>query len=473
MADDFLLPPDAGTSYRARANRFVALYEREGVDTPAPSYANWVAQIVTGLYQAQPPSHVGLPEDPETLGRVVDYLEEGGGYQAGTGLAVFRPAFNGERWIHQVISPANVAPVWNHRTLAAAVVWTLHDIPGDGTVRKMVAIVEYWGINRERERIDTPETWVATVDIGRSTTAGAYTIDKLYPIDQVPADLVARVPAVAATVDAADSEEASKPRNLVTVAWKWRRTDPVPIYFPNEGVITATEKLHEVEQTDAVMVRNRIAVSKDLVQGSSRITDDGQRVLAEPGWVNDQALFVVNSPTGASFSEDAKGFLEPIQFDDSLTQTERIESRKALILEQSGINPQSVGMSISGRSDSAAAKRADQQMTMNTVESPGRRMSAALSAVFQQEARLNADTPEGVETVEITVHTGVKPVLVEAVETAARMDAADLGSTETIIRVAQPGRTDAYYREEQTRMAEEGRSVIADEPPPAQEGQTT
>ena len=66
-----------------------------------------------------------------------------------------------------------------------------------------------------------------------------------------------------AYADAAD--EANPARDLIPVAWRWAKGDPVPIYFRNEGLISATEKLHDVEQTDAILVRKRIALSKDMI----------------------------------------------------------------------------------------------------------------------------------------------------------------------------------------------------------------
>ena len=118
-------------------------------------------------------------------------------------------------------------------------------------------------------------------------------------------------------------------------------------------------------------------------------------------------------------------------------------------------------MSVAGRSDSAAAKRADQQMTTNTVTRPARRLSSALTAVLSQEHRLNGFAGDSV--VGVTVHEGLKPVAAEAVETAARMDAADLASTRTIVETANPGRSDTWYAAEVVRMQEEGRAVAGDE----------
>ena len=484
-----VLPPDAGTGYRKRVRRWAHLYDREGVETSSPNYAAWVADIVTGLYQAEPPS-ITLDGDPldqaaddagddvgdadrdqvdedwatELTHHTIDLLEEAGERQAGMGLAVLRPVYDGERWTHQVLDPTHFAPYWNHRRLEAAVVWTFLRMPdsdnGEDDFRR-IAIVEYWGMSRPTPGnppapITAPETVIAVGEL--DMTGMTFTASEVYDsLDAVP-EQYGSIPAVA---DAFTDEAGEDDRELIPVPWRWSSGDPVPIYFRNEGVITGTEKLHNVEQEDAVMVRKRVAMSKDLL-GRSDVTYNnapGGRTLARAGWQMESNLLLLEKPTGSWSEDGGNAPFEVIEFDDDLTQADRIDRHREWILTHCGINPQSVGMSVSGRSDSAAAKRADQQQTMNTVSGPARKLSAALSLALTQEERLNGGTSQ----MTVTVHEGLKPVQSESVDTAAKMDAADLADNRTIVEKANPGRSDAEITTMLTNMEAEGRIVAADE----------
>ena len=121
-----------------------------------------------------------------------------------------------------------------------------------------------------------------------------------------------------------------------------------------------------------------------------------------------------------------------------------------------GINPQSVGRNVSGRSDSAAAKRADQQMTMNTVTEPARNAERVLSAIFTECARLN---PGDTRPVMVSVHEGLKENPAESAEVANALRNAEAASTRTLVRTAHPTWSDDQVDAEVEAMRAEGMSV--------------
>jgi hypothetical protein len=135
-------------------------------------------------------------------------------------------------------------------------------------------------------------------------------------------------------------------------------------------------------------------------------------------------------------------------FPDSLTQRERIERRFNELLEACGISPPSIGRNVTGRSDSAAAKRADQQLTMQTVAGPGRRWSAALTDVFTQLAGLNG----GGGDVSVKVHTGLRVPTSEAAETVSILETAQAASTETRVKMVHPEWDDTLVAAEVARI---------------------
>lgn len=153
------------------------------------------------------------------------------------------------------------------------------------------------------------------------------------------------------------------------------------------------------------------------------------------------------------------GGIVPIEFDDDLTQRERIERRENSVLEIGfRINPQSVGRSVTGRSDSGDAKRADNQMTMNTITSPARRLSNSLSAIVAELARLNTAVPTSNRTGDVgrvVIHEGLKPHPVELAEYATALHDAEAASTRQRVAIVNPGRDDDWLDEEAARIRAE------------------
>jgi hypothetical protein len=130
------------------------------------------------------------------------------------------------------------------------------------------------------------------------------------------------------------------------------------------------------------------------------------------------------------------GGVTPIEFSDDLIQRERIERRENSILEMAGINPASIGRNVSGTSDSGTAKRADNQMTMNTISGPARHAAATLTTAVGGVARLNGGTWG--DSDEVIVSEGLKENPVESADTARALRDAEAASTRTLVETAHP-----------------------------------
>ena len=217
----------------------------------------------------------------------------------------------------------------------------------------------------------------------------------------------------------------------------------------------------------------------DLI-GETIVAADGRTVIAAAGFNKRDNLLAL--PAGMSAQERDK-MVTPIVFPDSLTQRDRIERRENALLESCGISPQSVGRSVSGRSDSGAAKRADMQMTLQTVAGPARRWSTALSVLYSQLARLNeSPTPEpggplppptrtppsdsfpAAEsvTISVAVNAGLRPSTSEAAESASLLEAAGAASTKTLVQTAHPDWTADQVTAEVELIRAEGRGTPPD-----------
>ena len=365
--------------------------------------------------------------------------------QASQGVCFLRPVHDGESWVVQTLAPDRVAAYWAHRRLSSAVVWSIHADPfHDNDATKAIAVVERWA-----DGMVVHEFWQGDVD-----THGVFHAKKQWSPESLP-DQIRELPAVeGALVDIA--EAANVERRLVPVVWQWLKGHPAPIFASNENVIAGLERLWDQEQTDAEMARNRVAIDERML-GRSTIRSDTGDIIASAGFgIRDNVLALKAPQGGAQAIGDALPF-QAITFPDSLTQRDRIERRENSLLEMVGINPQSIGRSVGGRSDSAAAKRADQQMTLQTVATPARKLSRALSDALTQVAALN-ETPSDVS---VTVFEGVRPVSAESADEARILSAAQAASTRTLIATAHPAWDDDMIDEELERMAEEGMAMVA------------
>ena len=234
------------------------------------------------------------------------------------------------------------------------------------------------------------------------------------------------------------------PRDVFVYVFAWEDIGPVPLWYTQEAVIEGLARLWDQEQDDAEMTRKRVAMPEDLVGTRNVVADDGSTVLARPGFNKHDNLLLVGS--GMSAEHGPGGGVTPIEFGDDLTQRERIIGRENTVLEMVGINPASIGRNVGGRSDSASAKRADNQMTMNTITGPARKLERTLSAVVTELARLDPGTVSA--DLVVSVHEGLKENPAESAETAGALLDAQAASVATRVRTAHPTWTDTEVDDE-------------------------
>ncbi len=441
--EELILPPGASTTYRRNVNMWASMFNRSADSTQAsPNYSRWMSNIVAGLMQAKPPEADGVPDDFD----LSELVEETARIQSGLGVAFLRPVFDGVEWVTQVMGPTNVAGMWNHRRLSQTLVWTIVPDPTQGGAA--IAVVERWHNTGDDSGRVVLEVWR-----GDWSSDGRFTGKTKLTIGSMP-EKIRDLPAVAGAV--ADWESAKETlRWIHPVVWQWQNGHPAPIIAGNEHVVAGLERLWDQEQTDAEMARNRIAIDTKMLSTSATRSVAGD-IIAPAGFGLRDNVIALNSPTGSAQGIADNLPFHVIHFPDDLTQRERIERRENSLLETCGINPQSVGRSVAGRSDSAAAKRADQQMTLQTVATPARKMTTALQAQLDQTEKLNGRK----EKVTVTIYEGVRPVSSEAAEEAQTLSSAEAASTRTLIRTAHPTWDDDQVDAELVEMAAEGRVVM-------------
>jgi hypothetical protein len=125
-------------------------------------------------------------------------------------------------------------------------------------------------------------------------------------------------------------------------------------------------------------------------------------------------------------------------------------------LEAVGINPASIGRNVGGRSDSGVAKRADNQMTMNTITAPARRAEAVLTRTVREIGRLNG---AAVPDLEVSVHEGLKENPIESAEVAVKLRDAEAASTRTLVQTAHPTWSDDEVDAEVVLMESQGAAL--------------
>lgn len=433
----------------AQVTKWVGLWNNRpfGPDKPpaAPAYVQGYGLLVSGLMQAQPPVAEWETEDePFTSDQLADLIDEVVPPSAGMGVSYMRPIpimNNGDddvSWRVSVETPENVIPVWSHHRLVGAVVWTAVAITNNQTTR--IALVERW------DNL-TGSVTVALFKVDHNNVATE--LNAVNAGRMVKDDQKALIDSWIAAVEEAPTVE----RRLIPFVWRFEKHAPAPIYSGSEGLVEGLIRLNDQEQDDGEMARHRLIIDDDLIsysQTQDPATNNAGKVQ-NTFTLKDNLLRVKRSQLSAQ-AADSSDLIKPVTFPDSLIQRERIERRENSALEAIGINPQSVGRSVSGRSDSAAAKRADQQMTTQTVSGPARRLTLSLEETLTQLATLN-EWPE-LETV--TVYEGLKPDAAESADTTKTLSEANAASTETLVRTAHPTWTPTQVQDELDRMAAEG-----------------
>lgn len=450
------LPANPSDPYRRRLAEWHDLYRATyTMARPcAPAYVRSWGRMFAGLLQAEPPRYVPeLADPPVSTDDLSDLLDEGVRLSAGYGVVYLRPVFvkvgddDAGVWTWSLVLPLMVEPRWIHGRLAGATVWDHAPDPRRRPhvqARYRLVIVEDW---------DTATRSVATRVIEARTAgpdgSGALVLGQEIDPANPPAELADHP-----YVTAARSTDTTE-RFLVPVVWEWDDGHPAPAYVGNEQAVRGLVELWDQEQDDATITRKRVAMSSDLV-ATDAVADQYGRTLARPGFGRRDNLLLL--APGMTAQNVADGKVEVIDFGDDLVQRDRIERRESAVLEAIGVNPQTVGRSVAGRSDSAAAKRADQQLTTQTIAGPARAWEAALSVFAGQLATLNKTTwPDGQV---VDVREGLKVQPGEAAETARTLAAAQAASTRTLIATAHPTWKDDEIDAELVRMAETGRAVM-------------
>ena len=408
----------------------------------APAYPRQWGLLLAGLMQGQPTVFDrqvdGFPLTEDTL---ADLTETCVPVASAMGCALMRPVKVGTSWKVSTLKPTNFAARWAFGDLVSAQVWDwVPDTRPRAGHRDVLVIVEDWdnltgvvttalfeGVHHQHGTIELGKR-VASTEPGDQLDEGHLLFDHQYHQQIVTDDRTIRY--------------------LIPFVWAFEDGQPIPVYRGNEQLVKGLIELWTAEQEDAELARNRIAMSSDMVNRADVYSDAGGR-LAHAGFHAKDRLLI--TPPGMSAQSADGGGVEVISMPDSLIQRERIERRENATLEAIGINPQSIGRSVSGRSDSAAAKRADQQMTQNTIGGPARRWQHALNAISGEVGRL-ADVTAPV----VDVREGLRQSFGERVETASAATAAEAMSTRTKIAYIHPEWDDTQVDDEVARMAAEG-----------------
>jgi len=448
------LPPDKGTPHRDLVTRWDDLWNArylypqtrgtrslDRTVTAAPGYSRSLARLISGLFQRQTPDYDGDPTDPPLSGNdLAELLTEITSKAAGYGAVLIRPVFDGARWVPATLTPNRFHVDWAHRRPTRVTAWdysTDPRYPNDD--RRGLAIIETWEPGDNQPGTVTTSVWETEAGPNNGTV-----LTKPVSIDNPPALLEDHPFVVSAENDAVA-------RDLFVYVWAWEECGPVSLWFTNENVLAGLARLWDQEQDDAELTRKRVAMPENLV-GTSRVyADDGSTVLARPGFNKHDNLLLLGS--GMSAEHGPNGGVTPIEFGDDLIQRERIERRENSLLEMVGINPASIGRNVSGRSDSGAAKRADNQMTMNTITAPARHAENVLSGVATELARLNPEVVS--EVLVVSVFEGLRENPVEAAETAGLLRDADAASVQTRVETAHPTWTPEEVDDEVARITAE------------------
>ena len=428
-----MLPPDKGPPHRDMVNRWDALWHARyrydgdrGTDAKvgaAPAYSRSLSRLVSGLFQRQTPSYDGDPTGPPlTAEALAELLTETTAKAAGYGCVLIRPVFDGKMWVPSVVAPTRFHVDWAHRRPTKVTMWDYARDPRHRDDDKRgLAVIETWTPNADGPGQVVTEIYETEAGAGRGTELKKQ-IDPTNP----PAALEDHPFVTSAAND-------QYQRDVFPYVWAWEDEGPVSLWYANEAILEGLARLWDQEQDDAELTRKRVAMPETLV-GTNRVVAEDGVVLARPGFNKKDNLLLVNA--GMSAEHGPNGGVTPIEFGDDLTQRDRIERRENALFELVGINPASIGRNVSGRSDSGVAKRADNQMTMNTITEPARRAELVLSGVVSELARLNPNV--ATRPFVVAVHEGLKENPVESAENAQALSDAGAASTRTLVETAHP-----------------------------------
>jgi len=430
MADAPTLPPDKDSPHRKAIIEWDRLWKGQyqydsdrHEASAAPGYTRSFSLLVAGLFERQTPSYEpDMTAPPLTPVELSELMHETVSRTAGYGLTLVRPVSDGTGWKASVLPPTMFHVRWVHRRPVAVTVWDHAADPRTDNDRVGLAFVEQWTPVEDGPGMVETRIFETVADPAGGGMRLALELDATNP----PAALEDHPFFVSARNDPIR-------RDVYPYVWAWEDLGPVPLWYTNENVIRGLARLWDQEQDDAEMTRKRVAMPDDTMGRATVRADGSQEIIARPGFRKHDNILLLSSSMSAEHGPN--GGVTPIEFGDDLIQRDRIERRENALLEAVGINPASIGRNVSGRSDSGVAKRADNQMTMNTITAPARRVEGLLTAVTRELARLN-NMPSTEWSV--SVHEGLKTDPDEAAATAVKLRDAEAASTKTRVQTAHP-----------------------------------
>ena len=452
MADTVpMLPPDAGTVHRGFVTRWDRLWKgsyhydaatRNSQAESSPGYTRGFSQLVAGLFQRQPPQ-IESGDSSLTPAELSGLLHEMTARAAGYGATLIRPVFDGVKWQPSILSPTRFAVEWAHRNPTRITMWDYAADPrAADNERRGLAVIEVWTPNTDGPGMVETSVWQTERGVGGETK-----LSKQINIQNPPTELVDHPFILSAAND-------QVPRDVTPYIWGWEDFGPVALWYTSEAVIEGLARLWDQEQDDAEMTRKRVALPAETL-GTATVNADGtQNVLARPGFNKHDNILLLSSAMSAQHGPG--GGVTPIEFGDDLVQRDRIERRENSLLEMVGINPASIGRNVGGRSEGAASKRADNQMSLNTITAPARAAELVLSAVVTELARLNKT---GAGDLVVSVSEGLKENPVESAEVARMLRDAEAASTKTLVRTSHPTWTDDQVTAEVLLMQSQGAAI--------------
>ena len=432
------LPPDR----TARQQVWHRQYD-PSLTSAAPSYPRAWGRLMAGLMMAQPPRFGEEAPDsfPLTVDDLADYTETMVAEAAALGVSYARPIKDDGIWFYEVL-PANLVHAkWSASRMGIVSAFDWKTYP-----------------NKDNTLLVLQETWVdGTVvselwEVPGNDKTTHVTLDGNPIASNKPGEersLSEAHPLYDDMWNAQVRDEAGEERRIVPFVWSFINGTPAPLHAGNEGAVDGIIKLWDQEQQDAEMARNRIAMREDLMGTHDIRNQHNGEMIARAGWDPDSNILLL--APGMTAQDVSEGGVETITFPDSIIQRERIERKENGVLEACGISPQSVGRNVGGRSDSAAAKRADQQMTTTTITGPARRWSTALGDIVTQVATLNGQSDPGV-----LVFDGFRTTLGERAETVNQAMLSDSMSAYTRVAYLHPEWSDEQINDEVDLLRGEG-----------------
>ena len=400
-------------------------------DTGAPNYPRTIGRLIAGLFQQAPVTMETAGTPSLTDDQLADLTDRGVKRGAAESVVFLRPALVNGQWCAAAVGASQVEATWAHDQLVEAIVW---DVTKNGNDGYQMVTETYTVDSQTGQQNLVVQLWNVT----KSPKGGWKLAGE---VDTAAVDGV-ESPALHAQVRAINET----PRGLFAWAWDFEDGRPVPVHYTNEHLITQLEDLHGVEHEDNQLPRNVVAVSQEsmAVNGMDNPTNTTWGKVR--GFI--QGRNVLSVPSDQLAMHGTEAFIKHLRLEDDLVQRERIEMKEDVLYTACGISPTTMGRSATGRSDSGAAKRADNQLTLTTIAGPARRWAGTLTLLAAELARLQTGTKAG----PVQVTEGLKSSAEERAELVAVQRGADVQSIEEGVKQINPDWDDTAVGDEVARI---------------------